>query len=84
MDVALIDPPIHREYTEPWHIRYLGGLTVALHKLLPFKGGYMYLDFAPDVPSNKIIRSRSYSPADKVSFSMINLISGSMVYVQMF
>lgn len=65
MDVSLIDPPIHREYTEPWHIRYLGGLTVALHKLLPFKGGYMYLDFAPDTPSNKVIRSRSYSASDK-------------------
>lgn len=71
MDMTIADPPLHSDYTEPWHIRYLGGLTVALHKLLPFSGGYMYLDFSPDTPSNKIIRSRSYTPADKVCFKAL-------------
>ena len=67
IDYLLLDPPSQRHYTEPWHIRYLGGLTVALHKLLPFKGGYLYLDLAPDVPTSKVIRSRSYSVSDRVS-----------------
>jgi len=67
IDYMLLDPPSQRHYTEPWHIRYLGGLTVALHKLLPFKGGYLYLDLSPDVPSSKIIRSRSYSTSDRDS-----------------
>ena len=64
--------PAISDYTEPWHINYLGGLTVALHRLLPFKGGYLFLDQAPDKPSNNIIKIRPYSVADKVSPNRIS------------
>ena len=79
IDYLLLDPPSQRHYTEPWHIRYLGGLTVALHKLLPFKGGYLYLDLAPDVPTSKVIRSRSYSVSDRVSSFVSLVLMGSHI-----
>ncbi|XP_047128039.1 protein O-GlcNAcase isoform X1 [Hydra vulgaris] len=63
----LLNVPISNDYIEPWHINYLGGLTVHLHRLLPFKGGYIFLDNAPDIPSSNVIKLRTYLPNDKES-----------------
>lgn len=57
--------PILNDYIEPWHVKYLGGLTAALHRLLPFQGGYTYLGRAPDVPSNNVMRIRTFNSSDK-------------------
>jgi len=64
-DVAIPVIPFISDYTEPWHINYLGGLTVALHRLLPFKGGCLYLDQAPDKPSHNILKLRTYNHSDQ-------------------
>lgn len=53
------------DYIEPWHALYLGGLTIALFKLLPFKGGYLFLDEAPDRPVCDLMHVRPYSKIDK-------------------
>jgi len=53
------------DYVEPWHVMYLGGLTVALYKLLPFKGGYHFLDEAPERPTNDMLHVRPYTESDK-------------------
>ena len=66
VDTFVDDVPVMSDYIEPWHANFLGGLTVALHKLLPFKGGYMFLDLAPDVPSSNVVKIRSFGQSDKV------------------
>lgn len=66
--------PILNEFIEPWHIRYLGGLTGALHRLLPFQGGYVYLGHAPDIPSTNHLRTRPFSIADKVRTYFYSLL----------
>lgn len=56
---------IANDYIEPWHIMYLGGLTLSLHNMMPFKGGYLFLDSAPDTPRNDTVQIRCYSNADR-------------------
>lgn len=53
------------DYIESWHAMYLGGLTVALYKLLPFRGGFLFLEQAPDKPTNNLIQTRVFSDNDK-------------------
>lgn len=65
LNMAINKLPILNEYVEPWHVRYIGGLTGALHRILPFQGGYVYLAHPPDVPSNVILKTRPYNSIDK-------------------
>ena len=55
------------DYIEPWHVMFIGGLTVELHRLLPFAGGYVFLDSAPDLPTSDLFSVRPFGPDDKVS-----------------
>ena len=52
---------------------YLGGLTLSLHNMMPFKGGYLFLDSAPDTPRNDTVQIRCYSNADRVSSFFVPL-----------
>jgi len=64
--------PILNEYIEPWHVKYLGGLTGALHRILPFQGGYVYLGHAPDVPTTTVLKSRAFNVSDKEKLYQFN------------
>jgi len=72
LNIAINKLPIMNEFVEPWHIRYIGGLTGALHRMLPFQGGYIYLGQAPDIPTSAVLKTRSYSPSDKDSLYRFN------------
>ncbi|XP_065057024.1 protein O-GlcNAcase-like [Rhopilema esculentum] len=56
---------IAEEYVEAWHARYIGGVTLALQKLMPFNGGFGFLDTAPDLPSSDIFYMRPFLDHDK-------------------
>lgn len=67
LNSAINNLPVMNDYIEPWHIRYLGGLTGALHRMLPFQGGFVYLGHAPDVPSTSVLTTRCFASSDKVN-----------------
>lgn len=72
LNMAINKLPVLNEYIEPWHVKYLGGLTGALHRLLPFQGGYIYLGHAPDIPSNIVLKTRAFCPSDKDTLYRFN------------
>lgn len=53
------------DFIEAWHVKYIGGITVAMLKLLPFDGGFGFLDIAPDSPSSDIYHVRPFHDSDK-------------------
>ena len=55
------------DFIEAWHQTYIGGVTVAMLRLLPFNGGFGFLDYAPDFPSSDIFHMRPFLDNDKVS-----------------
>ena len=55
------------DFIEAWHVKYIGGIVMAMHRLLPFDGGYNFLDIAPDSPSSDIYHVRPFHDTDKVS-----------------
>ena len=57
------------DFIEAWHVRYIGGVTLALLKLLPFDGGYGFLESAPDSPTSDIFHMRPFLDGDKVFFA---------------
>ena len=54
------------DYIEAWHATYIGGVTLAMLRLLPFNGGFGFLDCAPDCPSSDIFYMRPFLDNDKV------------------
>ena len=58
------------DFIEAWHQTYIGGVTLALLRLLPFNGGFGFLDYAPDYPSSDIIHMRPFLDGDKVCGEM--------------
>ena len=72
---------IAEEYIEAWHARYIGGVTLALQKLMPFSGGFGFLDTAPDLPSSDIFYMRPFLDHDKVY--MHKLMFFILVYKEM-
>eukprot|EP00794_Sanderia_malayensis_P000208 gene208-823_t len=53
------------DFIEAWHVKYIGGIVVAMHRLLPFDGGYNFLDMAPDSPTSDIYHVRPFHETDK-------------------
>lgn len=73
LNMSLPPMTVMNDFIEPWHINYFGGLTVALHRLLPFSGGFMFLDHAPDIPSNNVVKIRTFSQSDKVRLNLLTI-----------
>lgn len=59
------------DYIEAWHATYIGGVTLAMLKMLPFNGGFGYLESAPDCPSSDIFHMRPFLENDKVQFLLM-------------
>ena len=57
------------DFIEAWHQTYIGGVTVAMLRLLPFNGGFGFLDYAPDFPSSDLFHVRPFLDSDKVGNS---------------
>jgi len=53
------------DFIEAWHPTYIGGVTVAMLRLLPFNGGFGFLDYAPDFPSSDLFHVRPFLDSDK-------------------